>query len=976
MSRPSLSRRLLTLVALVAAAGVIVDVLLWQDLDRRLRAEAVDHASDVAGLIAAETGIVLRQPVVDLGRAVARLDEKSAIADLDRYLRGSSMVCQVIVLDDAGRVIGVLPEDRELVGLDWSRQPLASSGDTVRWSETYLSPDRVDPGVTVSRRWRGGTVAFRIDLGLLSQLVAVVTPPVGGFVAVVDEQGVAIGHSQPDLARQRENLRDLALVAPATGEAVATRMTTWRGTAGLLCRSAIPGCGWSVLVFQPASHAFAVAREGALLSFGVLLSVIVLVVLMFLAVRRMLARALGDFAAQMERVAAGQPAGMADQPTELAPLATSFIAMAAAVTAREADLKRSQAEFRDLVEGVESVILRLDGDGRILYMNPAGERLFGWSNAEINGRHVLGTILPELDQQGRPLRQLLDSAYGDPDAMRHNQNENITRDGRRLWMSWANRVLRDAEGRLVGLLSVGTDLTEQVRSERAFQALVEAMAAAGGETFYEAATTSLENWLGCDIVMISRVVGARLDALALRSGGVMRREDCGLLAGSPCEAALREGWLLVEDGVDDRFPREDIVAKGIKAYAGIAVPGGKAILTCMWRRSVKVPPRLRQVLELIARRIAAELEAQDLRGHFAHAERLEALGKLAGGVAHDFNNQLAVILSSADLLRPRLTEPRSIRLLEGVITAAERSSALTARLLAFGRRGSIENGPVDLHAVVIETVQLAERTLGPSIAIAHELRASRSIVQGNAGLLHNALLNLALNARDAMPGGGSLRFATRDDGDRLLLEVADSGCGMDDGVLARLFEPFFTTKPAGKGNGLGLPAVYGTVTGMGGTITVRSAVGNGTTFCLSLPPCDPPRVTAEALQQTTPSGSSRILVAEDEPTLRQAVGDFLASIGHTVTLTADGQEAVAAVSAAPGGFDLVLLDAMMPRLTGLQAFERIRAIAPRLPVVVVSGFGAEADLEALRAAGVPVLAKPCRLDRLAEAIDMALHRPG
>jgi PAS domain S-box-containing protein len=976
VSRPSLSRRLLTLVALVAAAGVIVDVLLWQDLDRRLRAEAVDHASDVAGLIAAETGIVLRQPVVDLGRAVARLDEKSAIADLDRYLRGSSMVCQVIVLDDAGRVIGVLPEDRELVGLDWSRQPLASSGDTVRWSETYLSPDRVDPGVTVSRRWRGGTVAFRIDLGLLSQLVAVVTPPVGGFVAVVDEQGVAIGHSQPDLARQRENLRDLALVAPATGEAVATRMTTWRGTAGLLCRSAIPGCGWSVLVFQPASHAFAVAREGALLSFGVLLSVIVLVVLMFLAVRRMLARALGDFAAQMERVAAGQPAGMADQPTELAPLATSFIAMAAAVTAREADLKRSQAEFRDLVEGVESVILRLDGDGRILYMNPAGERLFGWSNAEINGRHVLGTILPELDQQGRPLRQLLDSAYGDPDAMRHNQNENITRDGRRLWMSWANRVLRDAEGRLVGLLSVGTDLTEQVRSERAFQALVEAMAAAGGETFYEAATTSLENWLGCDIVMISRVVGARLDALALRSGGVMRREDCGLLAGSPCEAALREGWLLVEDGVDDRFPREDIVAKGIKAYAGIAVPGGKAILTCMWRRSVKVPPRLRQVLELIARRIAAELEAQDLRGHFAHAERLEALGKLAGGVAHDFNNQLAVILSSADLLRPRLTEPRSIRLLEGVITAAERSSALTARLLAFGRRGSIENGPVDLHAVVIETVQLAERTLGPSIAIAHELRASRSIVQGNAGLLHNALLNLALNARDAMPGGGSLRFATRDDGDRLLLEVADSGCGMDDGVLARLFEPFFTTKPAGKGNGLGLPAVYGTVTGMGGTITVRSAVGNGTTFCLSLPPCDPPRVTAEALQQTTPSGSSRILVAEDEPTLRQAVGDFLASIGHTVTLTADGQEAVAAVSAAPGGFDLVLLDAMMPRLTGLQAFERIRAIAPRLPVVVVSGFGAEADLEALRAAGVPVLAKPCRLDRLAEAIDMALHRPG
>jgi PAS domain S-box-containing protein len=787
VSRPSLSRRLLALVALVAAAGVIVDVLLWSDLDRRLRAEAVDHASDVAGLIAAETGIVLRQPVVDLGRAVARLDEKPVIAELDRYLRGSSLVSQVIVLDGSGRVIGVIPEDRELVGLDWSRQPLASSGDAVHWSETYLSPDRVDPGVTVSRRWRGGTIAFRIDLGLLSQLVAVVTPPIGGFVAVVDEQGVAIGHSRPELARQRENLRDLAQAAPVTGERVAIRMTTWRGADGLLCRSAIPGCGWSVLVFQPASQAFAVAREGALLSFGVLLVVIALVVLMFLAVRRMLAQALGDFAAQMERVAAGQPAGMADQPAELAPLATSFVAMAAAVTAREAELKRSQAEFRELVEGVESVIVRLAGDGRILYMNPAGERLFGWSNAELNGRHVLGTIIPEHDQHGRSLRPIIDAAFGDPEAMRHTQNENVTRDGRRLWMSWANRVLRDADGRSIGLLSVGTDLTEQLRSERAFQALVEAMAAAAGESFYDAATASLENWLNCDIVMISRVVGGRLDALALRSGGSMRREDCGQLAGSPCEAALRDGWLLVEDGLDSRFPREDIVAKGIKAYAGIAVPGGKAILACMWRRPAKAPPRLRQVLELIARRIAAEMEAQDLRGRFAHAERLEALGKLAGGVAHDFNNQLAVIMSSADLLRPRLVEARSIKLIEGITNAAERSSALTARLLAFGRRGSIENGPVDLHEVVVETVQLAERTIGPSIAISYELRAGHSVVQGNAGLLHNALLNLALNARDAMPDGGTLRFTTSDVDGRLVLEVSDSGCGMDEAVQSRVF---------------------------------------------------------------------------------------------------------------------------------------------------------------------------------------------
>lgn len=975
MSVPSLGRRMLLAVALIAGAGVAVDVLLWKDLEQRLRSEAIDHGRDLAGMLAGETSIVLRQPAVDLEWAVRHLDQGMDPGVLERHVGGASLVAQAIVLDPQDRVVAVVPAAPALIGLDWSRQPFAGRTAGERWSATFLSPDRGEPGVTLSRTWSGGTVAFRLDLALLSRLAGVVTPPEGGFVAVIDQQGVVIGHSRPELARQRENLRDLNELAfgdPGT----TTRITTWRGDEGLLCRSGIQGTAWSVLVFQPSEHAFAVARAGALLAFGVLLGVIVLIVALGLALRRMLAQAVSGFAGQMQRVATGQPVGIAEQPAEFASLASGFTDMASAVAAREDELRRSRAEFRELVEGVGSVILRLDGEGRILYLNPAGERLFGWSNAELSGRPVLGTLVPVQDSHGDDLRPMVARALSDTESLRHNENENVTRCGRRLWMSWENRAVRDAQGRVISVLSVGTDLTEQRREEGAFQALVETMAAAAGEALHESVLASLAHWLDCDMASISRVLGDRLEALAMRSqDGSARHVDCGLLAGSPCEVALRDGWLLVEDGLAQRFPlRPEIAERGMRAYVGVAVPGGRAVLTCSWSRPLSPPGRLRQVLELIARRLGAEMEAQELRIRLAHADRLESLGQLAGGVAHDFNNQLAVILASTELMRPRVADARILRHLDGIISAAKRSSALTAGLLAFARRGSVDLEPIDLHSLISETLLLAERTLGPSITIRLDPGARRSVVLGNPGLVQNALLNLALNARDAMPGGGSLSFSTHDDGKRIVLRVRDTGCGMSEEVQSHLFEPFFTTKPAGKGNGLGLPAVYGTIAGMHGTITVQSAEGAGTTFVVDLP-LHAGRVSGPVPVVAHPVvDAARILLVEDEQTLRQAMAESLASLGYVVTQAADGQEAVERFLAEPGGFDLVLLDVMMPRMGGRQALRLMREQDPAIAAVVLTGFGVQDEIDALRAAGVPVLGKPCSFSRLAEVIAAELHK--
>jgi PAS domain S-box-containing protein len=957
----SLGRRMLVSLVGVAAIGVAIDLVLWRVLDRRLRTEAIGHARSLATLLAGESAVILQQPVRDLDLAMSRLSGGEPVHTLERYLRGGSLVEQILVLDERHAVTAVLPHEPDLVGLDWSRQPFAAESGRA-WSDTFLSPDRHEPGVMLHAPWAKGTIAFRISLAQLSELAAVVEPPPGGFVAIVDRRGVVIGHGDAAMARRRESLRDLALVATAGGGTA-----IWRGTEGLLTGAAIPDTGWTVLVFQPVTHVFATARQAALLPSVVLLAMLAVVAGIFLALRHQLARALRRFAAHMHGMAAGHAVVMGDHPDELRPLATSFVTMAEAVQQRTAELERSRAEFRALVEGVDAVILRLDPQGRIVYMNPAGERLFGWTSSEIAGRHVVGTILPEVDETGAAMAGLVDRALRDPQAMRRNQNENRTRDGRRLWMVWQNRAEFDAQGQITGLFCVGADLTEQNRQERAFQAVVEAMVAAGGDAVFDAITASLSHWLACDLVVVVQVVAGRVQPLAHRGLAMDPAID---LAGTPCAQAMQDGWLLVEDGLGGRFPGCPLVAgHGMRSFLGIAVPGGQAVVACMWRTPFVAPPRLQQVMELLARRIATELEGRELRVRLAHTERLESLGQLAGGVAHDFNNQLAVVLASAELLRPQVTAARALSLVDGIILAANRSADLTRQLLAFARRGSLERAPVDLHTVIRETVELVGRTIGRSVAISHELHATRSTVLGSAGLLQNALVNLAINARDAMPDGGTLVFRTVDDGARLVLTVTDTGCGMDAAVQARLFEPFFTTKPVGKGNGLGLAAVYGTVTGMGGTITVRSAVGAGTTFVITV---DPIAGVADAPCAATPGRTARILVADDEAPLRDQVSQHLRSLGHLVTTAVDGQDAVEAVQAAPQGFDLVLLDGMMPRLTGWQAYVRMRAIAPGLRAVVLTGYGSASDIDGFRSAGVPVLVKPCPLDRLAAVVAQTL----
>jgi signal transduction histidine kinase len=329
-------------------------------------------------------------------------------------------------------------------------------------------------------------------------------------------------------------------------------------------------------------------------------------------------------------------------------------------------------------------------------------------------------------------------------------------------------------------------------------------------------------------------------------------------------------------------------------------------------------------------------EQRAMEEQLRHAEKMQAIGQLAGGVAHDFNNQLTGILACGELLEAGLEgDPEKQELAEMIVTAAEHSARLTRQLLSFARKGKGRMVPVDLHGIVQDVLALLRRSFDKRIALRTDLAARPSTTLGDPGQLHNALLNMALNARDAMPQGGELTFATRVEvldvarieagrlevapGRYLAVDVRDTGVGMDAATLAHVFEPFFTTKDVGRGSGLGLAAVYGTTKAHRGAVEVASEVGRGTTFTLHLP-----LVEAEADRQGEEDAPAvearrRILVVDDERMVRDVLRRLLERAGHQVVVADGGAEGVEIYRRQWHHIDLVILDVMMSDMDGREA---------------------------------------------------------
>ena len=392
------------------------------------------------------------------------------------------------------------------------------------------------------------------------------------------------------------------------------------------------------------------------------------------------------------------------------------------------------------------------------------------------------------------------------------------------------------------------------------------------------------------------------------------------------------------------------------------------------------------MVEMIRQR---EEEKIKLEAQLSQSQKMDAVGQLAGGVAHDFNNMLGGILGAGEILSKYLPDdPKAKKFHQMIMQSATRAADLTSKLLTFSRSYRKELTSLDFHEIIDETANILKNTVDRRIKIDVDLKAETSTVFGDSSQLQSALLNLGINASQAMPEGGTLSISScvidveevycqtsmfdLFPGLYLQVELRDTGCGIPPDIIANIFEPFFTTKEQGKGTGLGLAAVYGTIKQHTGAITVYSELGAGTTFKILLPLADNDALVDVSTQKPI-HGEGTILIVDDEEVMRLTAKTILEDLGYSVFIAENGEEALALFKIHEKSIALVLLDMVMPVMNGKDCFLALREIAPGLPVILSSGFTRDEDYEEMKRSGLKgIVRKPYLSAPLSKAVSEAL----
>lgn len=393
------------------------------------------------------------------------------------------------------------------------------------------------------------------------------------------------------------------------------------------------------------------------------------------------------------------------------------------------------------------------------------------------------------------------------------------------------------------------------------------------------------------------------------------------------------------------------------------------------------------LMRVVARDIT---EKKKLEAKILHAQRVDSIGNLAGGVSHDFNNILTSILGSTAIMKRKMKKGDTwYRFVDIIETAAKRGAALTRQLLTFARKGSVQFKPLIVNDIVDETLDLFERSIDKTITVKKDSSEDMSIINGDDGQIQQAILNLLINSRDAMPDGGTITVTTRKigfdahretnpgeerSGDFIAVTVTDDGIGMDRAIQQRIFEPFFTTKDQGKGTGLGLSVVYGVVNSHNGFITVQSEAGKGSQFTLHFPVYAEGSLPRSRKGQKLQRGKETILVVDDEEHVGEVIGGMLRNLGYRVTIARSGQEAISMFERKKR-FDAVVLDMNMPEMGGQEAFFRLKELDPDLRVVISTGYtNTSINGSPLEIAIDGFLQKPYQLEELSKTMRNVFNR--
>ncbi len=664
---------------------------------------------------------------------------------------------------------------------------------------------------------------------------------------------------------------------------------------------------------------------------------------------------------------------------------TGFLGTIRDVTAERkalADLEESRAQLEAALASMSDAVWIADDKGRFLLFNDAFARIHRFASKDECFRTF--TEYPDVLEVSFP-----DGTVAPPDrwalprALRgetaSDQEYHLRRkDTGESWVgSYSFAPIRRG-GAIVGGVVVGRDVTEQKRAEaslRDSEARFRDVAASAGEYVFEMDARGVVSYASDAIEKV----------LGWTAGEVVGRSSFEFM--DPEEIPRSGAFLADKVARKERFSRFEQVARhrsGRKVYLEVsAVPVLGAGGSLLGYRGAAMD---------VTDRREAETERARLQEQLAQSQRMEVVGRLAGGVAHDFNNLLTVMLTCGLELRDDLREgrPGDAGLADDVVAAAQRAADLTRQLLAFARRQVVTPEVVGLDDVLREARKLLGRLIGEDVRVMEDVPEGLWKVRADRGLLGQVVMNLAVNARDAMPRGGTLHLSTRNlrlapgeplpdpqmaAGDWVELLVRDDGQGMTPEVLAHAFEPFYTTKPTGHGTGLGLATVYGIVKQSGGAITVASEPGKGTEFRVFFPALKDPRPAAAPTPRVDRGGTESILVVEDEPMVRDVTARVLREAGYQVHVATGGEDAIAWLRAEGGPVDLVVTDVVMPGMGGRELAAAVEAIRPGIRVIYVSGFTADATLRhGVSADGPDFLAKPFTPEVLRARVRAALDR--
>lgn len=603
------------------------------------------------------------------------------------------------------------------------------------------------------------------------------------------------------------------------------------------------------------------------------------------------------------------------------------------------DSSADDGRYRLLVESISGyAIYMLDIDGRVTSWNPGAQRFKGYTAQEIIGEHFSRFYTPEERAADVPAQALRTAAT---EGGFEREGWRLRKDGQRFWAHVIIDPIRTPSGDLVGFAKITRDLTERRKaeeslrqSEEQFRLLVQ------GVTDYAIYMLDPDGRVSSWNSGAERIKGYQSqEVIGEHFSRFYTDEDRA--AGRPAKALQTamaegrfesEGWRLRKDG--SRFWAH-VVIDAIRGDLGDVIGFAK-------------------ITRDITERAEAQRALAETREALLQSQKLDAIGQLTGGVAHDFNNLLMAVLGSLELLRKHLPadKPRAFALLENAVQGAKRGAALTQRMLAFARKQELMLEPVDVHALVWGMVGLVQRSVGPTTQLSIEIERDLPPVLTDANQLESALLNLAVNARDAMPDGGRITIQARRHvvtsqldaglapGDYVCVSVADEGEGMDADTLARATEPFFTTKGVGKGTGLGLSMVHGLAAQSGGSLTIASQTGQGANVAIFLPVTQG-RVADDRVDpddQNTATSERRLIVlaVDDDGLVLMNTTAMLEDLGHTVLAATSASEALAMLSDSP--VDLVLTDYAMPQKTGLDLAREVRAGWPGTAVILTSGY--------------------------------------